>query len=314
MKFIGNNASNTIEGTSLWDVLSGRGGNDTLNGHGGNDRLFGGRGQDSLDGGDGNDVLFGGRGQDTLYGGAGNDRLFGGRNEDDLKGGDGNDLLSGGRGNDTIEGGSGDDRLNGQRGHDVLEGGAGDDVLKGGNGADTLYGFSWGGEPVPAQDSTAQVNANEPLSDEDLLIGGRGADTFVLRWLLDATDEIVAKHTDEDGDIDYSGGGIAGENDNTHDHWVESIDRKIIVDYNPDVDELVFEGHTVTLDEVQHTDFDKNGTTDTVLSFISQQGDGGGAHDEDDVGEVIILNNVIDTVSVDAGVFYGVEEPFSALG
>lgn len=296
MKIKGNNSHNTIEGTSLWDVLSGRGGNDTLSGYEGNDRLFGGRGRDNLDGGDGRDFLSGGHGRDDLLGGAGDDALFGGR------------------GKDRIDGGAGDDKLFGESGKDILEGGAGDDILNGGRGADTLYGFSWGGEPVPAQDASAQVNPEEPLSDEDWLIGGKGADTFVLRWLLDAKDEIVAKHTDENGDIDYSGGGIAGENDNPHDHWVENIDRKIIADYNPDVDELVFEGHTVTLDTVVHTDFDNNGTQDTVLSFISQQGDGGGAHDEDEVGEVVILNNVIDTVSVDAGVFYGVEEPFSALG
>lgn len=294
---VGDKYDNLMNGTSGWDFLRGRGGNDTLNGLDGNDILRGNRGDDTVDGGDGNDLLFGGRGNDLLFGGAGNDLLKGGRGDDALYGDDGNDILRGGRGDD------------------ILEGGAGNDLLFGGAGNDTLLAFSWGGEPVPAQDANALVNADEPVSDVDILKGGKGADTFEFRWLIDAKDEIVAKHTDANGDIDYSMNGIAGENDNVHDHWVETIGLKIVKDYDSEEgDTLVFEGHTVNLQSVEHVNFDANGSLDTVLTFVSNQGGNGGAHDGDQVGTVVILGNVIDTVDVNAGVHYGVEEPYSVLG
>jgi Ca2+-binding RTX toxin-like protein len=253
---------------------------------------------DYLFGGDGNDVLKGQGGNDLLKGGAGRDKLVGGGGDDQLYGGDGNDRLMGGSGNDTLEGGAG---------KDVLTGGAGDDLL---------YGFSWGGEPVPAQDAAGQVNAGEPLADTDVLTGGSGADTFEFRWLIDAKPQILDKHRDADGNVDYSMNGVAGENDNVHDHWVESIGTKTITDYDPSEDTLVFSGHTVQLGTVEHVDVNLDGTLDTILNFVSNQGGNGGAHDGDSVGRVIVLSNELDAadITVDAGVFYGVEEPFSDLG
>lgn len=96
----GNNASNTIFGTSFDDALYGLGGNDKLYGLGGDDLLSGGRGNDKLDGGSG---------FDDVYGGTGNDRLVGGPGEDFLSGGSGNDRLAGGTGNDALVGGTGVD-------------------------------------------------------------------------------------------------------------------------------------------------------------------------------------------------------------
>lgn len=299
------------------DVLIGRRGNDFMDGGEGNDLLHGGRGNDLLFGAGGDDRLNGGRGHDDLYGDAGNDVIFGGKGNDFIGGGSGDDVLRGGRGKDKLWGGDGDDVLKGGRGHDVLEGGAGNDALYGGRGRDTLMAFSWAGEPVPAQDAGAQVNENEPREDTDTLNGGRGADTFIFRWLIDAKDEIIARHTDATGDIDYSMNGVAGENDNVHDHWVESIGTKIVEDYNEDQDTFIFEGHTVNLASATLVDFDGDGAVDdTVLAFVSNQGGNGGAHDGDDVGRVVFLNAALDAddIEVDAGVFYGVEEPFSALG
>lgn len=176
--------------------------------------------------------------------------------------------------------------------------------------------MSWAGEPVPDQDATGQVNAGEPISDADILEGGSGNDTFEFRWLIDARDEIIAEHTDANGNIDYSGNGIAGENDNVHDHWVESIRVKTVTDFNANADTLVFRGHTVQLDSITYEDVDGDGTLDSVLAFVSNQGGNGGAHDGDKVGTVIVLNAEIDAndITIDAGVFYGVEEPFSVLG
>ena len=109
--------------------------------------------------------------------------------------------------------------------------------------------------------------------------------------------------------------GVAGENDNAHDHWVESIGLKIVEDFNADEgDRLKFEGHTVELGSVLHQDFDGDGDLDTILHFVSNQGGNGGAHDQDEVGSVVLLDVLLDTVKVDAGVHYGVEEPYSVDG
>ncbi|MGX9351106.1 calcium-binding protein [Shimia sp. W99] len=335
---------NVLTGTKFADLLEGLAGDDTINGHGGNDfvdagagndsinagagsdevygglgddLLNGGSGNDTVDGGDGNDNVKGSDGDDLLFGGAGNDTMSGGRDNDEIHGGNGADVLHGNGGQDLLFGGTGDDKLYGDSGNDTLEGGAGNDKLFGGDGDDFLYGFSWGGEPVPAQDATARVNADEPLDDVDYLQGGNGADTFEFRWLIDAKDEIIAKHTDANGDIDYSMNGVAGENDNAHDHWVETIGTKVVTDFDAaEGDTFVFKGHTVQLDSVDYEDFDGNGTIDTVLHFVSNQGGNGGAHDGDAVGSVVILNEQIDVadIEVDAGVFFGVEEPFSVLG
>jgi len=103
----------------------------------------------------GNDTLYGSDdSEDTLYGNRGNDSLFG-------NGGD--DLLVGGYGNDALYGGDGRDELNGGAGNDVLYGGDDIDELNGGAGNDYLNGYSIG-----------------TGFKFDTLVGGTGADTFVL--------------------------------------------------------------------------------------------------------------------------------------
>ena len=75
-----------------------------------------------------------------------------------LAGGGGNDWLSGGDGNDILIGGEGDDTLRGGDRNDLLIGGAGDDTLIGDGG---------------------QAEQGVP----DVLIGGDGADRFVLGYM-----------------------------------------------------------------------------------------------------------------------------------
>ena len=137
--------------------------------------------------------------------------------------------------------------------------------------------------------------------------------------MIHARVEILTEHRDaETGDIDYSSNGVAGENENIHDHWLESTGKKIMKNYSEaQGDTLVFECHTLQPDEIEYVNVGgRRSKTDTVLNFISQQGDGGGAHDEDEVGQVIILDNELerDDITVSAGVFYGLYEPNSEYG
>ncbi|QBF33210.1 calcium-binding protein [Thalassococcus sp. S3] len=306
------------------NVGVGGAGNDRIVSGDGVDQIFGGADDDFINSGGGNDIVRGGTGNDGVTGNVGDDQVFGDdgddlvygwHGDDQVHGGAGNDRVDGEQGNDNVSGGAGVDTLWGGDGNDTLEGGAGNDALDGGRGDDLLYAFSYGGEPVPAQDPGGQVNPGQPVEDTDTMTGWRGADTFVFRWLIDAKEEILDKHRDAEGNVDYSMNGVAGENDNVHDHWVADIGVKIVTDYTAaEGDQLVFEGHTVELASVEHFDYDGDGTIDTVLNFISNQGGNGGAHDQDSVGKVVILNTIIDTVEVDAGVFYGVEDPYSAIG
>jgi hypothetical protein len=140
------------------------------------------------------------------------------------------------------------------------------------------------------------------------------ASTFIFRWLIDAKDAILDKHRDASGNVNYRA--VAGENGAPHDHWVETIGRDTVTDYNPRHDKLVFEGHTVTLRSATMIDADRDGRADdTLLSFYSEQG-GAGAHQDDDLGSVTFLNARIEAADVDINknVFYGVESPFDALG
>jgi Ca2+-binding RTX toxin-like protein len=90
----------------------------------------------------------------SVSGTGGSDRVLGSVNRDFLRGNRGNDRLVGRAGNDLLTGGSG---------KDILLGGSGDDVLTG-----TERNFSTSGA------------VTLPLNEKDYLVGGSGADTFVL--------------------------------------------------------------------------------------------------------------------------------------
>jgi Ca2+-binding RTX toxin-like protein len=73
-------------------------------------------------------------------------------------------------GDDSLEAGSGNDVLEGEDGNDWLEGFHGDDSLFGGNGDDVLFGFRYFDLPLAGR------------GEVDTLIGGAGADRFVLGY------------------------------------------------------------------------------------------------------------------------------------
>lgn len=294
------------------DVLDGGSGRDVLDGGAGDDVASGGSGRDLLLGGDGNDLLLGGSGGDVMLGGVGDDVANGGSHNDYVDGGDGDDALGGGSGDDMLWGNAGDDQLNGEGGNDAIGDGYGNDVLKGGGGDDTLGNF-WGndtlvgdagndrlvsfsdaGEPVPAQDADGQVEEDEPLEDsDDVLIGGGGADTFWFHLTIDAKQAIIDKYTDANtGRVDWAG--VTGENNNVHDHWVESIGDEVITDFRKrQGDTIAIEGHTVEVTSVEQIDANGDGKRDyTLIKLISQQG-AAGAHDEDQLGTIKVFGDIV---------------------
>ncbi|HAA30694.1 MAG TPA: calcium-binding protein [Cyanobacteria bacterium UBA8553] len=125
------------------------------------------------------------------YGLAGNDVITGNT---------ANDVINGSVGNDSLGGRGGNDFLMGKNGNDVLFGNDGSDYLDGGAGNDYLDGFAYG------------VNSN--ADQFDTLIGGTGADTFVLGGL---------------GSVYYRGAGYAVIKD-----WSAASSDSILVagDYN----------------------------------------------------------------------------------
>jgi Ca2+-binding RTX toxin-like protein len=285
-----------VEGSAGADNLQGGAGGDRLEGGAANDTLRGRDGDDLLDGGAGNDRLVGDAGDDQLDGGSGNDTLQAGDGQDQLCGDTGNDTLQGGAGNDLLWGGDGTDRLNGGDGNDMLTGGYGKDRLEGDAGDDVLLSRSDAGEPVIAQARTAtRVYPNEPLAaSSDSLVGGAGADTFRFELTMDARPEVAARHLNADGTINWRG--VAGENANLHDHWVNSIGSDTILDFNrAQGDRIEIAGHTVQA-TLRVVDSNQVGVSDySVITLRSNQGANGGAHNGDLLGTIKVYGDLLTT-------------------
>ena len=113
-----------------------------------------------IDGTPGNDFLKGTSERDLISGNNGNDLLLGKAGDDDLDGGNGKDILLGGAGNDNLTGG---------KDNDILVGGAGNDRLFGGEFSFSSFDFPF--QPTPSS------------NEVDILVGGKGADLFVLSTL-----------------------------------------------------------------------------------------------------------------------------------
>lgn len=114
-------------------------------------------------------TAYGGRGNDTITGGSGNDFLWG--REGPMDSG----LAPWDPDNDVLNGRGGNDELQGQFGNDRLYGGVGTDWLIGGDGDDGLFGGITGG---------------------DVLIGGAGADRYLLIQGLVTTTDLGAQGQD----------------------------------------------------------------------------------------------------------------------
>jgi Ca2+-binding RTX toxin-like protein len=256
-------------------------------------------------------------GHDHLNGNESGNMLFAGRGDDDVAGMAGNDMLDGGNGNDSMWGGSGNDRLSGGNGNDMLTGGFGADHLNGGAGNDVLLSRSDAGEMVAAQDGTTQIFADETAAftaTNDVLTGGKGGDTFRFEGLVNAKDEIVAKHVNADGTIDWAG--VTGENNNVHDHWVDGFGNDTITDFNrAQGDKIEIAAHTAEVKSIEYLDTNHDGKNDTsVITVISQQGNAG-AHDEDLLGAITVHGDLVkqSDIKVDNMAVYGAYEKVGQL-
>ncbi len=193
---------------------------------------------------------------------------------------------------------------------DQVEIGLGAQSVSTGAGRDTIRVFGDAGEPDPAQTIGTDGRITPQIDPElanDVIFGGQDKDTFIFNALLNATDAVLARHTRDDGSVNWRK--VAGENDAVHDHWVEGIGNDVLVDFsNQDGDKLILRGHTVEIAGIAYGE-DEGGDY-SVISMRSQQGDGGGAHDEDDLGTLKVYGDKVtkDDIKVQSKVFDGVDK------
>ncbi|WP_269583251.1 LamG-like jellyroll fold domain-containing protein [Roseibium sp. Sym1] len=246
---------------------------------------------------------------------------------DAIDAGLGNDIVNGGGGNDVLQGGYGNDDLNGGDGDDVLDGGHGEDVLNGGAGNDLLISRSDGREGPVAYDpdrdegdplnelTNGKLYPDQPIPADDVLTGGSGGDIFYFQTLINAKQRFIEEHTRDDGTIRWNG--VAGENANIHDHWVDQIGHDTITDFNrEDGDRIVIEGHTTKIRSITYGDSNGDGVVDhTVISLYSDQGSGGGAHNNDDLGTITVYGDLVtkNDISTTSKPAYGIVRSIADL-
>ena len=214
-------AVTSADGTSQIVAVNIRGMGEVLNGTAAGDVL---KAEDNdnpyqINGFDGDDILIGGKIADELNGGAGNDEMEGRLGGDQMKGAGGNDIYFVDNANDVVvelanegtdevrtllaqhvlgdnqenltglsatgqelTGNTLGNRIRGGGGADVIWGKGGDDTLDGRGGTDLIYG---GG-------------GNDFLkgTDEDMLVGGEGDDTYLVYQLTVKIVETSGQGTD----------------------------------------------------------------------------------------------------------------------
>ncbi len=247
------------------------------------------------------DVINGKGADDTIDGLGGDDQIMGGYGDDILRGGEGDDVLDGGYGSDLLEGGAGNDIL-------IARSDAGEQRI-----GQIAIDQETRGDPDGEVDEVLQklsAYAHEPLHGDDVLIGGEGNDVFLIAPQIDAKLDIIQQHVKADGTINWAG--VAGENDEVHDHWVDSHGIDIIADYNADEDQIAVIGHTA-VPYVTYADVNNDGIEESIITTISVQHGGGGAHDRDLIGQTIVFGDRVEVedIQTDDMVTYGVVENYA---
>ncbi|THH38636.1 hypothetical protein E4Z66_03445 [Aliishimia ponticola] len=269
---------------------------------------------DVIKGWGGDDIIDGGAGDDYLKGGGGDDTITGGYGDDRLLGGDGDDILDGGRGSDYVMGGDGDDIM--ISGSDVGEDRAGQLVLYEMGVDQPIRPY-----PDPSIDDALLKLVDwidQPLYADDIFLGGAGADHMAVRTYINGKKDAILDNVMTDGRMIHWHG-VAGENAQVHDHWVDGIGIDIFGDFNADEDTISVIGHTTNIEITYDTvDTDADGIDDSVLSLIrlySQQGSNGGAHDEDELGILAVIGDLVteDMVETDPGAHLGIVQTIDDL-
>jgi hypothetical protein len=132
--------------------------------------------------------------------------------------------------------------------------------------------------------------------------------------MVNAKDEIVAKHVNADGTIDWVG--VTGENGAVHDHWVDGFGNDTITDFNRSQgDKIEISAHTAEVKSIKYVDFNHDGRTDySLITVISQQGNAG-AHDEDLLGTITVYGNLVKASDITTTqTVYGAYEKVGELG
>lgn len=136
---------------------------------------------------------------------------FRGSTDDSFVGSEGSDLIFTLNGDDTVLAGAGDDQITAGNGDDAIDGGEGNDAIALGNGNDLAIGglgddtidggngndLIFGGR---GNDIVIGGNGDDTLSGglgDDTLDGGKGADTFILGPDT-GVDTIIGFNPDED--------------------------------------------------------------------------------------------------------------------
>ncbi len=103
--------------------------------------------------------------------------------------------------------------------------------------------------------------------------------------------------------------GVAGENDEVHDNWVDSVGINIIADYNANDDHIAVIGHTANV-YVYHEDVNDDGVEESIINIVSNQHGGGGANAMDLLGQTIVFGDRVekDDIKTDDNVTYGIVE------
>ena len=257
-------------------------------------------------------------GSQTIDGTGAADGIDGGRGNDKINGKGGNDVLQGNYGNDMLQGGGGDDVLDGGHGEDVLRGGAGNDLLisraDGREGAIAYDPDRDEGDPLKEL-TNGKLYPDQPIPGDDVLIGGKGADIFYFQTLINAKERYIEEHTRDDGTINWHG--VAGENDKLHDHWVDTMGHDVVMDFSrAEGDRLVIEGHTTEIGSITYGDADGDGVMDhSVISLYSDQGNNGGAHNDDLLGTITVYGDLVKLSDIEhtAAPAYGIVKSIDDL-